>query len=112
MRALFILLLIYFLTGTLQITGDHTFGNNDDGFTVVNDNIAFECILSSEIGLSESMIENSEDQDDETTLFFLPNTISDIYHNNILRLTPGKIHHVHKTTLIHNTNLPPPYIRT
>lgn len=108
MRALFALLLIFFLTGALQITGNNTFIKKDIGFNTGADTTEIECIVLGEIGLSDSLLENLEDQDNKTTVFALQNTLSESYHTSTAGINNGKINTVFQSVLIFYTNLPPP----
>ncbi len=108
MRKLFVLLLIYFLTGILQIAGNSIFINERTGYTSANDTGAFDCIVSPEMGMFESILENIEDQDNETATLLLSNTIPDILQNNTIWIEAVNTNHLRKELLIHYTNLPPP----
>nr|WP_321358389.1 hypothetical protein [uncultured Draconibacterium sp.] len=108
MRALFILLLIYFLTGTLQITGDQTFAKKDIGFSAAADTTEIECIVSSDFDLFESLLENQEDNDHKTLAFQRKNTTSGAFPRSKNISGNGSISAVFKNILIYHTNLPPP----
>nr|WP_319272517.1 hypothetical protein [uncultured Draconibacterium sp.] len=108
MRALFALLLIFFLTGALQITGNNTFAKKAIGFNTGTDTTEIECIVSGEIGLSESLLENLEDQDNKITAFALQNTLSESDPASLACINKGKINTIFQSVLIFYTNLPPP----
>ncbi|QIA07096.1 hypothetical protein [Draconibacterium halophilum] len=108
MRALFTLLLIYFLTGILQITEDSPFAKKDIGFSSETDATEIECIVSPEIGLFESFLENLEDQDNKIQAFSIKTTTLGNLPKNINRPNKGETSHVFKNILIFYTNLPPP----
>ncbi|WP_163326099.1 hypothetical protein [Draconibacterium mangrovi] len=108
MRALFILLLIYFLTGILQITGDNTFVKKDIAFSAEADTTEIECIVSSDFDLCESLLENQEDNDHKTLAFSVKNTTSGTFPKSLNSLGKRAITAVFKNILILHTNLPPP----
>ncbi|WP_319499649.1 hypothetical protein [uncultured Draconibacterium sp.] len=108
MRALFTLLLIYFLTGILQITGDNTFAKKNIGFTEEADTTEIECIVSSDFDLCESLLENQEDNDHKTLTFSVKNTTFGTFPKSLnssgKRTNTADFKHI----LILYTNLPPP----
>ncbi|WP_347839810.1 hypothetical protein [uncultured Draconibacterium sp.] len=108
MRALFTLLLIYFLTGILQISGDNTFTTKDNGFTTETGTAEIECIVSPDFDLCESLLENLEDNDNKTLSFLLINTTFVTFPRNLNSLGKRTNTAVFKHILIHHTNLPPP----
>jgi len=108
LRALFILLLIYFLTGTLQTTGDNTFAKKAIGVSAAADTTEIECIVSSDFDLCESLLENQEDNDHKTLAFPVKNRISGAFPKSTNVSGNVAISTVFKNILIHHTNLPPP----
>ncbi|WP_303924552.1 hypothetical protein [Draconibacterium sediminis] len=108
MRALFILLLIYFLTGILQITGDHTFATKDSGYSAETCATEIECIVSSDFDLCDSILENLEDNDNKILAFQIKNTNSGTFPRSINSSSKHTTTAVFKAILILHTNLPPP----
>ncbi|MDX8341349.1 hypothetical protein SLH46_19275 [Draconibacterium sp. IB214405] len=109
MRALFALLLIYFLTGILQVTGINNFGKKSIGLANEPEATAIECSVSAEIDLSESVLESLEDQDSKTTAYLFANANSNRCRNKTKQLRSGKVYHIQKSLLLFYTNLPPPF---
>ncbi|WP_319479338.1 hypothetical protein [uncultured Draconibacterium sp.] len=108
MRALFTLLLIYFLTGILQILGDHAFVSKDSGYTAETGTAEIECIVSSDFDLCESVLENLEDNDNKTLSFLLINTTFVTFPRSLNSSGKRTNTAVFKHILILHTNLPPP----
>ncbi|AHW61927.1 hypothetical protein SAMN05444285_11226 [Draconibacterium orientale] len=108
MRALFILLLIYFLTGILQITGDNSFPINDIAFSAETDTIEVECSVSSDIDLCESLLEYQEDNHNKIFAFPVQRATSKTFPESLNSSDKRAITAVFKPILILYTNLPPP----
>ncbi|HYQ58140.1 MAG TPA: hypothetical protein VEP89_12440 [Draconibacterium sp.] len=108
MRALFTLLLIYFLTGILQVTEDTTFAKKDIGFNFEPDTTEIDCTVSAEIDLFESLLENLEDQDNKESFCYFHKITSAQFQQNQYYQNYTAENHPGKNVLVLHTNLPPP----